>query len=200
MQLLDLEPGTGDELSELVGVEPPVHAVGRTPAAGGVGEDPGCLLRMAGQGPGEDRRRPVGDQQAEPPAGTQDAGDRREGLDRVVHHLEDAVAQDHVDALPPHQIGEIGEVTLLTHDAVVEPALGDAALQSSQGVGARVDDSDPVTTQGERDGETARASPGVEDVEAGSGRVGLGQDGRQHLPDDGCPHRARRPGDPSRPR
>ena len=150
--------------------------------------------------PGEDRRRPVGDQQAEPPAGAQDSGDCREGLERVVHHLEDAVAQDQVGAVRVDQAGQVGEVPLPAHHPVVEPALGDSPLQGGQRIRAGVDDGDPMALEGQRHGETTRAPPGVEDIEAVSGRVCLCQDGREHLPDDGGPRRARWPGDPGRSR
>ena len=83
------------------------------------------------------------------------------------------------------EVGQVGEVALQAGDPAGEPALGGAALQRGQRVGAGVDDGDPVAGARERHGEAAGAAAGVDDVEALAVGVGLGQDGGQHLPHHG---------------
>ncbi len=95
------------------------------------------------------------------------------------------MAQDQVGAGVGAQRRQVGEVALHGHDAVLQAALGRPPGQRRQRVGAGVEHGDPVPGLGQRDGEAAGAPARVDDVEAGATRVGLGEDRRQHLPDDG---------------
>jgi hypothetical protein len=84
----------------------------------------------------------------------------------VVDDLEDAVREDEVGAAGGDEVAERGGVPLPGGDAVGDAGLGGAALEGGEGVGARVDDGDPVAELGERDGEAAGAAADVDDVRA----------------------------------
>ena len=121
----------------------------RTPSAGApppgrVGEHPGRLVGVAGQRAGEHGRGAVGDEQGQPSAGAQHAGDGAERLGGVVDDLQHAVAEQQVGAGGGDDVAQVGQVALHGGDAAGELALGDPALQRGERVGAGVDDGDAV--------------------------------------------------------
>ena len=123
------------------------------------------LGELAGQRPGEHGGEPPCRDQAEVAAGGEHPGQRREGGLGVVDDLEGAVAADQVDLLLAHEPGERVGVALQGGDAVGDTALGAAAGQRGQGVGAGVDDGHLVAELGERDREPAGATTEVEDAQ-----------------------------------
>ena len=122
------------------------------------------LLEVAGHRPGDHRGVALGDEQAEHPAGAQHPADRGERGGRVVDDLEDAVAEHDVGLAGLGDVEQVAEVALLAGDPVGHPGLAGAPVEGGQGVGAGVDDGDPVAEPGERDGEAAGAAADVEDV------------------------------------
>jgi hypothetical protein len=138
------------------------------------------LLEVTGHGPRDHRGVPLADEEAEGAAGTQDLADGGQGCRGVVDDLEDAVAQHHVCAGGAGDLEQVGHVPLLAGDG--HPLLPRAAVEGGQGVGAGVDDRDPVAELGDPDREPAGAAADVEHVE----RVPV-QDRRQGLPHDGGP-------------
>ncbi len=122
------------------------------------------LGEVAGHGAGDDRGVALGDQEAEVSAGAEHLPDRGQGRGRVLDDFQDAVAQHEVGAVGSDQVEQLGEVSLLTGD--LDPELAGAPGEGGQGVGAGVDDLDPVTELGHPDGGDAGAAADVDDVES----------------------------------
>ena len=107
---------------------------------------------------------PLVDQQGEGATGAQDRGDRRQGVGRVVDQAEHAVAQHQVDPALGGELAQVAEVALETGDPVGDALLVGPAGERGEGVGAGVDDGDPVAEAGEADREPAGAAADVEDT------------------------------------
>ena len=152
------EPGRPEQVGDLLGGEALLPAVGLVAVEQGPG-----LGEVAGHRPGQHGGVPLADHQGEGAAGAQDRGDRLQGTGRVVDETEHAVAQHQVDATLGSQLAEVAEVALETGDPVGDTFLVGPAGQGGEGVGAGVDDRDPVALGGDADRETAGAATDVED-------------------------------------
>ena len=74
------------------------------------------------------------------------------------------MAQHHVGAGGAGDVEQVGQVALLRRRPVGDAGLAGPAVEGGQGVGAGVDDGDPVAELGQRDREAAGAATDVEDV------------------------------------
>ena len=110
------------------------------------------------------------------------------------------MAEHGVDARCRHQIGQLSRITLDGADCSGEASLGGPPFERSERVRAGVDDGDPVTEPGQRDGEPAGAAAGVENVETGA-TVDRepGERVTEHRPDDRRAQRTTRMHSCSRP-
>ena len=138
----------------------PARADGRV---GRVGQERQRLREVPGHRPRDDRGVPLGDQEREVATGAKHPGDRVQCCRRVVDHLEDAVAEHQVGTAGCDQVGQGGEVALLTDD--LDADLAGAASQCGQGIGAGVDHGDPVAELGDPDRGDPGATADVDDVE-----------------------------------
>ena len=118
------------------------------------------------------------------PPGGRTAGDLGEGGLRVVDVLEGAVAEDEVGSVAADEGRQGLGVALHGADPRRRLGLGGAAAQGGEGVRAGVDDRDVVPGDGERDGESAGATPEVDDPQRA---LELGAAGAHDLV-DGRPH------------
>ena len=107
---------------------------------------------------------PLADQQREGAVGTQHRDDRVQRGGRVVDEAEHAVAQDQVDTLVGCQLAQVAQVALQAGDPVGHSLLVGPAGEGGQGVGAGVDDGDPVALGRHPDREPAGAAADVEDL------------------------------------
>ena len=73
------------------------------------------------------------------------------------------MAEHQVDPLLGHQLTEVAEVALETGDPIGDTFLVGPPGERGEGVGAGVDDGDPVATRGHPDGEPTGAAADVED-------------------------------------
>ena len=162
VDLLDREPGGGEQRGGALGVVAPAQGVPRPGPAVRVGEQRGRRVEVAVDGPAQHGGRPAGDQDAGRAAGPQRGGDRGDHPGRVVDDLEHGVAQDQVDAARLDQAGERVAVALHGVHPVGDPGVGGPAGQRGERVGAGVDHGDPVPGLGERHGEPAGAAADVE--------------------------------------
>ncbi len=165
MDRADLGSRVKDQLGQLLGGEPAGHRVTLAPAPGRVLQRLPRLREVAGERPGQDGPAESGAEQAERSARAKRVDRVAYALGGVVHVLQDAVAQDGVVARAVHHLEQPQDVPLHTADPVGDTGLGRAAFQREQGVGAGVDDGDPVAEPGDGHREVAGAATGVQHVQ-----------------------------------
>ena len=159
------KPGSLEQAGELLDGEPVLAGPG---LAGpvlrlGIEEGPG-LGEVTGHRPGEHGGVPLADQQREGAVGPQHRDDRVQRGSRIIDEAEHAVAQDQVDTLVGCQLAQVAQVALQTGDPVGHSLFVGPAGEGSQGVGAGVDDGDPVALGRHPDREPAGAAADVEDL------------------------------------
>ena len=107
---------------------------------------------------------PLADQQRESAVGPQHRDDRVQRPGRIIDEAEHAVTQDQVDTLLGRQLAQVAQVALQTGDPVSHSLFVGSPGEGSQGVGAGVDDGDPVALGSHPDREPAGAAADVEDL------------------------------------
>ena len=134
--LQDLHPQAGalQELPQRVRAEPAAQRVVRAEAAVGVGEQRPCLGQTAGHRARQHRRVPPRRQHGHRRTGIGGHGERRDGPDRVVDDLEQAVAQHEVRRAGRDDVAERVHIALHRADAVVHPGVAapDAAARPAR--------------------------------------------------------------------
>ena len=178
-------PAPATSACSCVAVEAAADAVGGAPAAGRVGEGARRLVRVAGERARQHGRGAVGDEQAEPAARAAARRRRRRAPAAGSSTTSSTLWHSSRSTLPAAtSCGQVVEVALHAGDPAVEAALGGAALQRGERVGAGVDDGDAVPGAASGTAKPPVPPPASTTSRPCAGGVGLGEDGGQHLPHD----------------
>ena len=168
---VDVEPGAVEQRGELVGVKRrPAPALAGTAGRSSASSRAQGLLEVAGHGPGDHGGVPLGDQQAERAAGTEHLGQRGRGRRRGRRR-----PRGRRGRAPRRRCRPADQSSRLDRSpwrpvTAATPLLAGPPVEGGQGVGAGVDDRDPVAELGDPDREPAGAAADVEDVARGLGR------------------------------